>query len=454
MAPRSTLLRDKFLHTLSEADRYELIHALEGTLIHILETERAVALEPFGILSPNNNKSQKIFISSEHQIIQSVSARVFIFHKTGEITSYHREEFKNLVEEKELTQRVCAKLPITFLLRHDFRSIRQLLRGMIENLKHECISGGVSKLLSKIGTFIALHNRQGDSFHDWFAGADILLVNPLERTITSDDCRRLKRPVLNDAWELFGAIFGKPVSIFKVRMKDEIRKLGIDPASLPFVMDDAASRISIALFEYRSGNTRQLIYCTDGLRTYGINSKSKNNISPFGNELVFQVNYDSDFIESSRSDSDLQDDLRLPHWPKFVLALGWALLQSNTEKTIKIGEGLSAGKCLSGNKLLSKLTTVFATGFARSRQEHLTKEGPFYYINLLGITDNEAQLAERSSPDLLLSILEGRKCDQITKIGRPCLTNKSSLMGVSFISSQKKENHQNQVVDSRLKDLR
>jgi Suppressor of fused protein (SUFU) len=427
LASSSALARENFVHSTSSEEKSVICRLLQEVIIELLCSHKAIYLEKFGLLAPVLSKINENIIFERKTLVRQSTLLSVEFHKCNELTNLHKEKFPEIIETPTLSRSLYARLPHKLLFKWDSKNTRNLLLGLIETIKKEVITLGICSRLSKIGEFTAIHNRQGETFKDWFAGADIFLNMAYEKIIESDNSIVFERPIVEDSWEICKALYGKPLHIFPLKIEKELEALGYE---LPKDLKHSSSlNIKVAIFENKIGSQIQLIYCTDGLRNLGLSIKPKKDFAySYGNELVMQIANDASFQESAKDNSIRHDDLLLPNWPKQILALCWLLMNGSSTKTLKIGAGISHGSSLSGNSLLSKLTTIFVTKYSKSCSEILSHEGPFYYLNITGITDDESQFAENYGTKRLISILKHKKLDQVFKIGRSSVLNKTSFI--------------------------
>ena len=390
-------------------DRALLRKAVCRAAQFFLDQDRAVHLPGLGVLLPVR-ATQMAVREEEGQDrpprcrLCSETYRTIKFEKCCEVTAYHRRRFAPLVEIEELARRLPAHLPVeqaALLLESEGRAH---LRELMKHLCYEIVAYGHSSQLEPLGHFYALHNRQGMSLRDWYAGADIFIRPAYRELLESGPSRVFEPPVYQDAWEPFRAAYGDPLAVFSLVLREELEKLGYQ---LP---RDMHPEIRVAVFEGpRTGGSRVLKYCTDGLRT-----AASAHGTGAGTEFVFQTTVDC-------------REQNIPLWPGRALALGWLLLEGSKRKAVGLGVGLGAGMRLYDHGAC-RLNLIFTTRFAPLPRELRSANGRFAYVNLLGITEAEAALARRFSPQHLTVLLEHRKLDQITKPRRACLVSRSGFL--------------------------
>jgi len=400
---QSLLLRE----TTAE-DRAILRAELSNAILYFLSCEQTVYLEEFGILIPTRQKIKKTSPVDLSFAIQQVESLGVSFEKCIELTSYHRDRFPELVENRELAFRIYPRMPLTFQLKHSERSLYTFIKSLILSIRDEAIVDGVSMQLEKLGTFYSLHNRQGQSLQDWYAGSDIFLVSRFNEVIKVDQPKVMELPLLESAWELFDAAYGEPVLKREIQLAKELFRLGYSQADLALPVDLQNSTLKVAAYKIDNPGkgSSTLLYCTDGLRLAaqnGIDSTAACEITVQA-ELKGQYNPDED----------------LPGWPIDIVILGWLLLQNSKTKSLQPQMVLSADTTIGSGQPnpMRSILTVPLRGLSLPQR---TAEGFFYYINVVGVTDDEARLAEMRSPAHLTDLLTARQYDQVTRPERRSL---------------------------------
>ncbi len=427
LAPRGRsgirVTREEYLKETTVEQRELLRTAINDSLLLLLRNQRAIFLEELGIIHADCINSQRAYIVSctqgacREELIRRVQ-----FEKCDDSSAIDRNKFPNLVELAEFTSIVQAALPGDLSVLWSDRMLRRNIRGMIKDIREEVVSYGYSKQLSNLGTLSALHNRQGLTSRDWFAGADIFMANPLEERVKVSAPIIFERPVLQNAWELLEAALGEPVHIFSIDVIKELQALGYEMAA---DATSACKAIKVAAFELPQSQSDEkvYIYCTDGLRKQRAISKERTSDAPeelgAGSEFVFQLAVPQRNLQLV-SPEDAQG---APTWPGRPITMAWVLLQSSRSKTLKVGAGLSTDLPLRP-RTESDLNTIFVTPFSMARNEMLSEDGPFRYLNILGVSHTEAQLARDVSPDFLINLLERRGLDQITRPSRMPITHR------------------------------
>lgn len=387
---------------LSEQEKHNLSRILADAIIYYIESDIAVYIDNFGLLLPQRKTEDVVRYYNEHALIRSETTYNIIFEKCTDLTSYHRKRFGKIVDIRELSKRVHPRLPLALSIKWDQSTLRLVLSELLKQIKEETVYFGSSNRLQTIGTFYGLHNRQGDNLKDWIAGSDFFLEPTYKQLLKAGPAKMFQPPTFEDAWEPLICAYGDPLATFSIRVREELNKLGY---SLPTEQEPT---IQVAAFErtLTDGDTATL-YCTNGLR----NSIFKGNI-PSGVEFVFQIRG--------------KQDLDIATQPSRAFALGWILLNGSRTGMIVLGVGLNCQSALS-EQFGCKLTAIFTTDFAQIRHPANSPQGTFTYINLVGITDTEAALLEKSNASHLLAILKYKNSDQITRLDRSCLIGRSKF---------------------------
>jgi len=390
----------EYLNETTAEERAILARELVSAVFFFAERGESVYLDGLGLLQPLQKTRNVVHELDGACAIREERSLVLAFEKCLELTSFHRRRSAPLVEQKELARRVHPRLPIELNLRWPEQAVRRRLAGLIKHVAYETVVNGSCSQLSALGVFYALHNRQGATLQDWCAGADIFMRSSYRQGLALGGVRIFEPPVYQDAWEPLRAAFGDPVSIFSLQLREELAALGYE-------LNDGTETpdLPVAVFE---SAPHTVTYCTEGLRNAAFSRGSQS-----GRELVFQV--------------PVKNGEPLPQWPSRALALGWILLWSSRTGSVGWGVGVGCGLPLC-ERPPSRLSLVFTTAFAPLRQRARCAAGAFTYMNLLGITEAEAAVARRHSPEHLVALLEHRELDQVTKPNRPCLVSRSGLL--------------------------
>jgi hypothetical protein len=418
--------KEELLTEASEEVRNILRYELNAAISHFIQRDQPVYLEGLGILFPEIHTERRSEVEHEIYYIWSETFRTVVFEKCCDLIAMHREKFSDIVETKELVQWIYPRLPLYISSRWAERDIRRLVRAAIEVIRHQIVDEGHSAELSSVGDLFALHNRQGRSHGEWYAGADIFLCASWHQVISASKKKVFERPVLSNAWELFEAAYGPALLTFEISLAKELREMGYDPSLLPAGQDQL--RVAAFKSKVEGQGSGTFIFCTEGLRVLGLNSKHSKG---YGSELVFQLSEKGVDAFAHGSNEVPQDLARRP------LTAGWMLLQSAPSRSVRPGAGLGVEVPLYGNSSSSKMgaglgqratiSTIFTTTFHLMRDEQISASGPFRYTNIVGIADDEAALAAKYSPQYLLSLLEHRSLTQISTLYRPSLLLRTEL---------------------------
>jgi hypothetical protein len=422
---KTDLLREKFQHELSDENKNILVEAFNTACKHALYAGNGVFLETFGLFTSVPEKKSLIALYKGNTLSRQVRLQNIQFQKCSELTSYIRERNEKIIEEKELCGIVLSKLPLNLQIEWRLEETREFVSGLIQSIKHDTISLGICRLVTSLGDFFSLHNRQGSNLDDWYAGSNIIFRSNCSRESFCEDCRVFERAVLQNTWELMECVYGKALHIFSINICKELKNLGFDLDLSYFKDGMELENIQVAVYANKNAKQQQLIYCTDGLRNLGMQA------GHVGNEFVFQVAYDSDFRDSAKNSASKLDDILLPSWPKAVLLMGWIMLLNSKTKSVSEGAALSLKTSLCTDITQSRLSAVICTNYSLAKVELLSNEGPFNLINLLGITNEEYKLSENYAADILITLLKEKRLDQVTKLCRPNLLTKTSFLDMT-----------------------
>ena len=412
VARRVKISLEDYLRETTEEQKEVLQRELSSAIVRSLTEGSSVYLEGFGLLSPTSDSNQRNRVLSSKQIVWHETELSVNFEKCFDVGSIQRMRSRSLTDTGDLATLISPYIPPHF--QWDDHTIRRYIRGFIKNLQHETIVNGKSMLLDSLGTFYALHNRQGTTLTDWFAGSDIFLKQNFQYTLSTRNPRIYERPVMRDAWELFETAYGPAHATLKVSVREELEMLGYETEQLSSCRSPLDLHLKIFVQDTGS-DSLHVLFCTDGLRRSGYNLNIRN---PEGIEYVFQLTIPK---------PAQHNDIILPDWPLRLLTLGWILLESSRTACPGIGIGLGCDSPLiseQDQKFSSReeLSIAFITPFEPFSSEYLCESGgSFRYLNLLGISAQEAELARHSSAAHLLDLLKYKKLDQITYPGRSSL---------------------------------
>lgn len=411
---------------LTTQDQLLLIQELENTIVYFIEMGLPLYLEGLGILFPRIEQSRRVKNLKDKFVLYTEESRTIGFEKCYELVALHRERFEGVLETRDISHRVFER-GMPFLSQpYTETEVRRFVRGIIDKLRKEVVQAGRSYVLQTIGDFFALHNRQGENFSDWYAGADIFLKTRYQKTIKTEPSKFLTRPVFHDAKEPFMALLGDQIFEYTVDLAAELKSLGyeINDSEKASLTPQSFTVTVFSSPDPDKSGSQLLTYVTDGLRSIGIN---KGTDDARGGEFVVQTIIEPQTSMGLKSVVTI-DVETLPRWPVKIITAGWILLRSSKTGRVKPGAGLAIGAeaLFEGND--SALSTVFATKFLKIAGEQLSPEGAFEYISLIAISDDEAEVASLHTPHLLLTLLEYKKLNQVTKPSRSSLVAKTGLL--------------------------
>lgn len=416
------LSTEAFYSTTTEQERDLLRFEVNCALQHFIEFDRPIFLEGLGLFIPSKTERDRAYPSGQSLIVRKESVRSVIFEKCDDISgaqSIYAAQGKKVVETHELASRIYPRLPMGLHLKWTDQAMRSLLRAYLFSVRERLVTKGVSQFLSTVGTLYALHNRQGSTPNDWYAGSDILLLPRRAQVLQVTESKLCARPVFLNSWEPLEALYGKAVSTLCLDLVEVLKKTG-------FAVDDASdesaelnlkkSQVEVAIFLDKDSKPSQprLIWCTKGIRELAIKSSAE----VIGTELIVQTpaklgdssgSVDRHFVLASR-----------------LLALGWAVLHGTRNKTLRPGLGMNTEAPIISNPK-SLLTAIVATHAHPLYGVHLDADGEFSYANITGISHREAKLISAGKRIHLLAMLELRTMDQITQPRRVCLMEHTTL---------------------------
>ncbi len=411
---------------LTSQDQLVLVQELESSLIYFLERGLPIYLDGLGILFPIIKQRRRVKNLRDKFVLYSEDYRTVGFEKCYELVSFNRERFSGVLESRDIAHRVYARGMPFLSTPFSEVEVRRLVRGIIDKIRVETVTTGRSYLLSTIGDFFALHNRQGETFTDWYAGADIFLKTSYQKILKTTPSKFFARPVFNDSKEPFTALYGSPLNEFSIDLAAELVKLGYEISETEKKALTPSS-FSVAVFSSKDSEKSGAIiltYVTDGLRAIGI---EKNSSEALGSEFVVQTVLEPKDSMGRKGVVSVEAGT-LPIWPVRMMTAGWILLKASKSGRVKPGAGLAVGRDSLFANEASSLTTVLTAKFPKIAGEQLSPEGAFEYISLIAISSDEAEVASKHSPHLLLTLLDYKKLQQITKPGRSSLVAKTGFL--------------------------
>lgn len=411
---------DTFLSTRPSL-RLVIAELIASTTDKFLSLSKPVYLEGFGILLPIQEVDQVSSIVDDQILLRSETTQTVGFEKCFDLTPLDKKDFPGLVDLGDLAAKMFPLLPHPLRNEWTEKQLLKATRDLILHLRDDVVVTGSSSMLESIGTFYSLHNRQGSTSKDWYAGADIFLEASYKNLIHSQPDRMFDRPILERSWELFEAAFGAPLAVINVDLKSELQDLGYDTVAFEKETAEKHRSFPVAIFEVKDTNKQNsvtLLYCSDGLRNLGLRAGKANTENIVGTELLFHAEFPLDSFNPEEL---------LPKWPTRPLSMAWILMNSRKSKTLPAGSGISCDTTLnSDSKAL--LSTILATSSTRVPSQQLSKEGPFSFINVVGIHDDESALASERGSEFLLTLLAHKNLHQVTKPSRPSILGRSGYL--------------------------
>lgn len=381
--------------------------ALPAAILEILAQRPAVFLERFGILY--NEISPKTRWQLTETSIQKwqISEKTIRFEKCNELTSLQRQEFTDLAELRELcaaTRRVADDD-----LACSERDLRHQVKAIIQAVRDQVVTNGYSDLLPTLGQFFALHNRQGTSLSEWYAGADIFLDAPRELLADRSLIEESPRITFPSAWDLAQQRYGRPVKIFSVNLKYELEQLGYQIEAFPVQSEPT---IRVAVFKSLHGASDRPIfhYLSDGMRTLALGE------TPVGSECLFQL--------IGGSDPNDENSLDVPSGTSRVFTLAWILMQGSKNRVLSNVAGMSSDSELFSFRP-SKMNSILVSPSEEFPFTYQARDRAFTISNMVSLYEDEAELLTRGK-DLLIQLLHRRQLDKISNPARPSLLARSN----------------------------
>jgi hypothetical protein len=421
-----------------DAEVNELLRfELNAALLSFIQAERPVVLEGFGIVSPTRRKTARTHLMGSWGVIREETVQTIVFEKCQDTSCLPADRYPRIVDTRELVQAVYSRLPITLQLRWSERDLRRLIVQFVRGVRDDLTENGFTEQLRALGHFYSIHNRQGNSIADWFAGSDIFIVPRQIRPLSLRSVRQFARPVLESSWELWEAAVGKPVWEGTSSVQRSLLELGFPENALEGQLvnpDEFKTALFIDANQANEGNENahairgaHAVFVTDGLRSASRTSSHRNKLR---HELVLRVplraiiggQIDSGLAQTESTSQlenfSLPKDFVPQDWVAQVIAAGVLLAASERANPLRANAALALGRSLTGEKDC-KLRSMFLVPCATFQSQQLAVDGPFHFASILGITSDEAKLLAAHGRDHLLAILESRGCANITVPDRP-----------------------------------
>jgi hypothetical protein len=425
-----------------DAETREILRfELNSALLHFTQAERPVVLEGFGIIRPVRRKQTRTHHFGDWGIVREETLQTLEFEKCEDTAGLNLSMYARLVDTRELVQSIYSRLPLPLQLRWSERELRRLLIDFIREVRTEVVAIGFSDQLRGVGQMFALHNRQGLSPSDWFAGADIFMVPRQTRPLSLGTAQRFSRPVLENAWELWGAVLGPALKTGEIPLSATLKELGF-PENVISDFSLSIDSIPFALFldpasdvpgTDSSKKERGAIFVTDGLRSASLAGSPRQKLR---HELVVRVPLavlgrfgmgeaelthertissagSSTGGKSNPAASGSGSPSQIPSFVSCLLAAGALLLASDRMNPLRANAALALGRSITGASD-SKLRSLLLTSCSTFGLQQLACDGPFNYATVLGLASDEAALLAARGRDHLFAILESRGLSQTT----------------------------------------
>lgn len=433
--PPQQKFRHAHLFTEFDEERRSLLEMeLSASILSFIEQDRPVWLEGLGIVFPTIEIERRARVLEGLATVRREKRRILQFEKCAELVTLHREKFPGLAETKHLAQIAFQTLARGLIGAISERSVGRLFCGLLELIRYELVVNGHCSRLSAVGEFFALHNRQGSSFHDWFAGADIRMIPSYRRALESHAVRTFERPVLEHSWEVLEAAFGNPLRVFEIDDEDDGGAVE-SPSHTPPPLKTPALKVAVfnrlVSFDCDSvahQGERTLIYCTNGLRSASCAGRER-----FGHELVVQLSL------PAASHGTLQN-VEVPLWPirtilRFVERLSrpehLALLPYAVpfdSGNFFAPYGVSSPHLEDQGGRTSILEGVLCAPLPQFKHEQIAGDGSFTFVHLLGISAEEVFFSKRFSARALHTLLRQKGLHLATKTARRSLFDRCVLL--------------------------
>lgn len=417
---RSRLLKRRpispsaFVEYTSVSERATLREKLIEVLRRFLSQGSEIYLEGLGILFLVEEETRKNHLHELSCVIRTERHSQVRFEKCSRLSTFHRGQYTRLVESDALAERVFLRLPLPLQIRWGRDDTHRYLISLIHLIKNELTVDGYSAQLLSLGELFALHNRQGKSVEEWFAGADIFIEGEPFEPLSLTDEFVFQQPTLASSWELFEAAFDEAAAKFRFPVEEELAALGYDAEEVVRSLPREEREISVGIFHSTCSN--RLVFVTDGLRKLERRAAQEKRIQN-GTEFVVQIPF-----ELERGESLSQSPL--PSWPLRMLTLGWIMIQSASTRRVDYGVAIGGEKGLIDGSD-TRLQAVMAVPCKLAPLPQRSDDGSFSFRNLVGITEDELRLSRNRSWRYLSTLLASRDFDQVTKPERRSILRKS-----------------------------
>ena len=391
----------------SSLDKARIREELEASLIYLVDCGFPCTLEGLGIIFPIEKLIQRVTSHQDHVVFVQETVRTVDLEKTDVIYQCHRTQFINLLEDRDISDRVFEKVHSKLSFSCKEPDVRKEIKALFRKMKSDILVNGWSNDLEKIGLFVAHHNRQGDTQADWFAGADIFLDQPWQKTLRVEKSSQVSFPKLHSPFEPFEMQFGPHQASISINLTDAITALGYE-SSLPSDIPPCEVR----LYNSQLGkNKKSLTFVTNGLRQIGFHRGSAS-----ATEVVIQLNID-------------EKDPQITEIPQQIQNLiAAAALLSSSAKNGNLVSGVAAPlEDFFGEG--SKPNVLMCFPYRRLGQELrcFNETGAFYLSLLTLITSDEAAALTANHKYLLSLFLKRKGYQQELRFNRSSVFNKTAV---------------------------
>ncbi len=382
-------------HSLFAEDKY--CEVLQGVLLKLIFEDLKVYLDGLGIIFSRTVVENINYLEQDQTTIILEEKKIIEFEKSYELSSFHFNKFKNIIEPKELALRLLPRLQKAGLGHLTVQDLVKDLKNFFNELRTEILVYGKSNKLYKIGLFQALKLNMDLNWRDRFGLADISMIPNTAKIINSTEKYQFTSPVLKNAWEPLASYYGEPKETKDFYLSKEIKKLGLE--SLSDVHEDRLRVAVFALEDPNDHNQEILIYCSENISAL-CHQLDKEQI---GTELTIQTSVPKGSV--------------IPEWPYQPMIIAWILLLGSNKKSISPGSLINFElETVIGEA--TNLVGIFTTSLSKLPAYYLSLSGKFRYLNLLGVVKSEATFAETQGTTALLDILTHKEHHQITRLNR------------------------------------
>lgn len=394
---------------ISSLDRERIREALQRTLIYFIDCGYPCALEGLGIIFPIEKATQRVETATDSMVISVETVKTIEFEKTDVIYQCHRSQFTNLLEDRDISDKVFEKIGDKLSLTCTESDVRREIKNIIRQLKHEVLEGGWSSLLDQVGIFIAHHNRQGTTKSDWFAGADIFLDRAWHKKVTAHSTSKIKFPELVDAFEPFEMQYGKEIASIDIDLSAAITKLGFESPLAQF------PPCSVRAYKAQGSKKGQRItFVTNGLRHIAFAHAG----TDLGSEIV---------IELAADIWQDQSTYEIPTQAITMIAVAALLIASSKSGTALHYVAVPLQEIFGVKSHQPHTLVTFPYKKIGQAVRCIEENGNYYYSLCNLITEAEA-IAIQANHKYLLSLFLNRKgYFQETYTNRPCVLNRTAV---------------------------